>query len=204
MLEKGSPLSNLAGLNIAKPCYISCWQTCHQRRHWTFSKSQPSMPPVTLKTQSIPGGNFVVIGGPGGCYFDNRQVSVHDIRNLLFQILMLWWTHFMKILFHGAFGSHYKIIWQESAAKGQISNLQNIHNFSSMGKPGDAYMCQWDGPSLVQVMACHLYGAKPLPEPMLIHCQLDLKEQICIWKMMFAKWGLFGSSLNVLTAKLHR
>ena len=26
---------------------------------------------------------------------------------------------------------------------------------------------------LVQVMACRLFGAKPLPEPMLAYCQLD-------------------------------
>ena len=29
------------------------------------------------------------------------------------------------------------------------------------------------GPAFVQVMACHLFGAKPLPEPMLVYCQLD-------------------------------
>ena len=31
--------------------------------------------------------------------------------------------------------------------------------------PRAAYMCQWTGSSLFQVMAC--FGAKPLPEPML-------------------------------------
>ena len=29
------------------------------------------------------------------------------------------------------------------------------------------------GSSLVQVMACRLFGAKPSPEPMLAYCQLD-------------------------------
>ena len=28
-----------------------------------------------------------------------------------------------------------------------------------------------------QVMACHLYGTKPLPEPVLIYCQLDPWQQ---------------------------
>ena len=32
-------------------------------------------------------------------------------------------------------------------------------------------------PSLVQMMACRLVGAKPLSEPMLKNCQLDPKEQ---------------------------
>ena len=40
--------------------------------------------------------------------------------------------------------------------------------------PSDAYMCQWTGSTLVQIMACHLFGAKPLPEPTLTYCRLDL------------------------------
>ena len=36
--------------------------------------------------------------------------------------------------------------------------------------PSAAYMRHWAGSSLVQVMACRLFGAKPLPEPMLAFC----------------------------------
>ena len=69
-----------------------------------------------------------------------------------------------------------------------------------------AYMRQWTGPSLVQVMACRLFGAKPLPEPMLAYCQLDSWEHIsvkfeselyhfrswkCIWKCLLPKWRPF-------------
>ena len=39
--------------------------------------------------------------------------------------------------------------------------------------PSAAYMHQWTGSALVQVMACRLFGAKPLPEPMLTYCQLE-------------------------------
>ena len=46
--------------------------------------------------------------------------------------------------------------------------------------PSAAYMCQWIGSSLVQVMACRLLGAKPLPEPMLPYCQLNSWEQISV------------------------
>ena len=35
------------------------------------------------------------------------------------------------------------------------------------------YMRQWTGSALLQVMACRLFGAKPLPEPILNYCQLD-------------------------------
>ena len=43
-----------------------------------------------------------------------------------------------------------------------------------------ACVCQWPGAVLVQVMACCLFGAKPLPEPMLAYCQLDSWEQIAV------------------------
>ena len=39
---------------------------------------------------------------------------------------------------------------------------------------------QWTGSTLVQVMACRLFGAKPLPEPMLAYCWLDSWEQISV------------------------
>ena len=65
------------------------------------------------------------------------------------------------------------------------------------------YMHQWIGSSLVKVMASRLFGAKPLPEPMLDYCQLDSWEQVsvkfesefdhfhsrkCIWKCSLLKW----------------
>ena len=43
--------------------------------------------------------------------------------------------------------------------------------------PHYAYMCQWTGSVLVQIMACCLYSAKPLSEPMLVYCQLDPKNE---------------------------
>ena len=72
--------------------------------------------------------------------------------------------------------------------------------------PSVAYMRQWTGLSLVHVMACRLFGAKPLPEPMLDYCQLDSWEQVsvkfefefyhchsrkCIWKCSLPKWRPF-------------
>ena len=70
---------------------------------------------------------------------------------------------------------------------------------------------QWPMPSLVQIIACHLFGAKPLSEPMLAYCQLDPKEHVsikfclkiksfhsekCIWKCCLQ----YGS--HVVTASL--
>ena len=42
------------------------------------------------------------------------------------------------------------------------------------------YMRQWIGSPLVQIMACRLFGAKPLSEPMLGYCQLDPWEQTSV------------------------
>ena len=46
--------------------------------------------------------------------------------------------------------------------------------------PSAAYMRQWTGPALVQIMACRLFGAKPLSKPMLGYCQLDHQEQTSV------------------------
>ena len=46
--------------------------------------------------------------------------------------------------------------------------------------PSAAYMRQCTWLSLVQVVACRLFGAKPLPEPMLLICQLDPWEQVSV------------------------
>ena len=46
--------------------------------------------------------------------------------------------------------------------------------------PSAEYMHQWTRSTLVQVMACHLFSAKPLPEPMLTYSQLDPKEQTSV------------------------
>ena len=45
----------------------------------------------------------------------------------------------------------------------------------------DMIWCHRTRSSLDQVMACCLFGAKPLPEPSLTSCQLDPKEQTPRW-----------------------
>ena len=43
-----------------------------------------------------------------------------------------------------------------------------------------AYMRQWTGLALVQIVACRLFGSKPLSKPMLGCCKLDPKEQTSV------------------------
>ena len=55
--------------------------------------------------------------------------------------------------------------------------------------PSVAYMRRWTESSLVQVMACRLFSVKPLPEPMMIYCQLDPQENISVtFKPEFKKY----------------
>ena len=39
--------------------------------------------------------------------------------------------------------------------------------------PSVTYMRQWIGSTFVQIMACRLFGSKPLSKPVLGYCQLD-------------------------------
>ena len=78
-------------------------------------------------------------------------------------------------------------------------------------------MHQWTGSALVQIMACRLSGAKPLPEPMQAYCQLDPWEQIsvkfesksytfhsrkCIWICCLPKWQPFCPGWDELKCKM--
>ena len=80
--------------------------------------------------------------------------------------------------------------------------------------PSAAYMRQWIRTALAQVMACHLYDVKPLPEPMLVYHRLDPLEQMsvkielefyhfhsrkCIWNCRLPKWGPFCPGGDKLT-----
>ena len=47
-------------------------------------------------------------------------------------------------------------------------------------RPSDAYMHPQPRTSLAQIMACRLFGAKPLSEPMLEYYQLDPWEQTSV------------------------
>ena len=88
----------------------------------------------------------------------------------------------------------------------------------SSSPPRNIYMSQRTGPLLVQVMACRLFSAKPLPEPKLVYCQLDPWEQAsvkfefefysfhsrkCIWKCRLSKWRPFCPGGDELTKGQH-
>ena len=62
--------------------------------------------------------------------------------------------------------------------------------------PSAAYLCRWTGATLLQVMSCRLFGAKPLPDPMLIYWPFANKFR---WK---SKYETFHSWKSVWNCRL--
>ena len=58
-----------------------------------------------------------------------------------------------------------------------VPHLPGANELINSSPPGVAYMRWWTGSAVVQVMACCLFSAKPLPKPMGTYCQLDPEEQ---------------------------
>ena len=83
-----------------------------------------------------------------------------------------------------------------------LTQTQISVNAVNSSLPSAAYMRQWIGSALVQIMGCRLFGAEPLSNPVLVYCQFDPWEQIsvkfwsccktfhsqkCIWKCCLRK-----------------
>ena len=78
-----------------------------------------------------------------------------------------------------------------------LISTNNIHEviFLNSSRPTAAYKRRCTGSALVQILACRMFGGKPLPEPMLTYCQLDPWKQTSMrfeyLKMSSAKWRPF-------------
>ena len=128
--------------------------------------------------------------------------DIPDLKGLFVCISMYmihfihYWANILSWVFHTGFlkictQSDFYFIWvvncQSSAywriglstsnciqyfAPPRVIILVLVQLFNSV-PPSAAYMRQWIWSALVQIMACRLYGAKPLSNPMLGYCQLD-------------------------------
>ena len=62
----------------------------------------------------------------------------------------------------------------DSIAQGFMKVQMGYPIFKNVGfNSSPPYMRQWTVSSSAQLMACRLFGAKPLPEPMLAYYELD-------------------------------
>ena len=86
---------------------------------------------------------------------------------------------------------HQSLLWDKQAP---IIRLR-----LKLSPPSVAYMHQWIGSTLVQIMACRLFDAKPLSKPMLDYCQLALRKNfsetlVKNWTFSFRKMHLIMPS----------
>ena len=76
-------------------------------------------------------------------------------------------------------GTNSKEIWNRAWQKIELFIQKHQKAFEN-GCHFAAYMRQWMSSILVQIMACRLFGTKPLSKPMLGNCQLDPWQQTSV------------------------
>ena len=105
-----------------------------------------------------------------GCHDDSLSISVV-------------WSHYLNIrvllfFLHSSVLSVLMVITY-AVARNHIQNLPSKSYVMGLpvlnsSPPSAAYMRHWIGSALVHIIACRLFGAKPLSKPILAVCQLDL------------------------------
>ena len=63
---------------------------------------------------------------------------------------------------------------------GKYSVIKSHHDFLNSSLLSATYMHQWIVSALAQIMACHLFGTKPLSDSVLNYYQMDPWEQILV------------------------
>ena len=108
-------------------------------------------------------------------------------------IVVLWSAQFniyMRHTFSGTAGvnnQRAKNLWtqlQQDRCPGSCAVVKLItsiicHPLNSSSSSAE-YICKLIGLALVQVMACRLFGTKPLPKPMLAYCKFDSWQQTSV------------------------
>ena len=154
MQEKCNSIANTLELHISRTNRLICWYQL-LLAHWC-----PLMPSL-VHAIAVPSHYL------NQCYFliSTRPHKTH-LNTFCQQTLWRW----IKL-------QHFS-----SQHIGVIRTLRNIPWFASTvtltlfinsSPPSTAYMHHLIGSALVQIMACRLFGAKPLSKPMLGYCQLD-------------------------------
>ena len=130
------------------------------------------------------------------CWLKNKASIMNDFQK-----------HFVDLLPYFKLTCH---ISREPHCQGMFAVMLNRYFVINSLRPSDAYM---RSSSLVQIMACRLVDAKPLSEPLLYNCQLDLWEQTsvklylkfkhfhsrkCIWKCRLENISHFASAQCVM------
>ena len=95
-------------------------------------------------------------------------LDLTDDKSTLVQVLVMVWCRQAT--------SHYlSQCWPRSMSPNGVTRPQGVNSFP----PSAAYMRQWIRSALVQIMACRLFGAKPLHEPMLFIHEIASENIVC-------------------------
>ena len=89
-----------------------------------------------------------------------------QIKTLIFVVIDLYESKWWLDAEYGT--GHYPKMMLIPVAR--VCGATDTLNYVNSLRPSDAYMQCWTVSSLVQMMACRLFGAKPLSEPMLEYC----------------------------------
>ena len=80
--------------------------------------------------------------------------------------------------------------------------VNKLHASTNPSPPSAAYMRLWIGSALVQIMACRLFGAKPLSKPIPGYCQLDLYEQTSVKFYKNSKVSIHKNTFEYIVCKI--
>ena len=84
-----------------------------------------------------------------------------------------WVSMTTQDLQQDSFVSHASVRWMVLRIMFLSQQIFTVKNNVNSSPPTAAYLCQRIGSTLVLIMACHLFGAKPLSKSMLGYCQLN-------------------------------
>ena len=88
--------------------------------------------------------------------------------------------------------------WWRSMSPYDVTRPQWVNS----SPPSVAYMCQWTGSALVQVMACRLFSAKPSPEPILAYYQFFGQKNVNEIRFEIQNSSFLKMHLKMSSAKL--
>ena len=100
------------------------------------------------------------------------RTGINNLQLAMYRLVALPLIKFKCLLIADLYLTHWGLV-------NQVEKNVTVYADTLYIKTTCLHVCHWTGSSLVEVMAWHLFGAKPLPEPMMTYCQLDPNQETC-------------------------
>ena len=123
--------------------------------------------------------NYVFLNTINNIWFPFLQniLTIHRQKYYKSRITFLWfmiWCYITPARIHSLLKQAIKYLMASLVLLSLVKvRHRRVIIWINSFPPSGAYMHQWTGSVMVEIMACRLCGAKPLSKPMLGHCQLD-------------------------------